>query len=118
MRDYCPTSGPPPACRATKLSRRPQGRDVGVDRGALRWPWGGGSGEAQLGLGSGGREGWGLGAKAQMVKDPARNERVGEGGDAVAASAAPGAAQHVHREGPMEELGPGPPKRSMLDSAL
>jgi hypothetical protein len=26
--------------------------------------------------------------------------------------------QHVHREGPLEELGPGPPKRSMLDSAL
>ena len=49
------------------------------------------------------REGWGLGAKAQMVKDPARNERVGEGGDAVAASAAPGAAQHVHRDGPLEE---------------
>ena len=32
----------PPACRATKFSRRPQGRGVGVDRGALRWPWGGG----------------------------------------------------------------------------
>ena len=88
------------------MSLRPQGRDVGVDRGALRWPWGGGSGEAQLGLGSSGREGWGLGAKAQMVKDPARNERVGEGGDAVAAAAARGAAQHVDREGPLEELGP------------
>ena len=106
MRDYCPTSGPPPACRATKLSRRPQGRDVGVDRGALRWPWGGGSGEAQLGLGSGGREGWGLGAETQMLEDPARDERVGEGGDAVAAAAARGAAQHVDREGPLEEFGP------------
>ena len=60
-------------------------------------PWGGGSGEAQLGLGSGGREGWGLGAEAQMMEDPARDERVGEGGDAVAAAAARGAAQHVHR---------------------
>ena len=63
MREYSPTSGPPPACRATKLSRRPQGRGVGVDGGALRWPWGGGSGEAQLGLGSGGREGWGVKAR-------------------------------------------------------
>ena len=41
-----------------------------------------------------------------MVKDPARDEGVGEGGDAVAAGAAPGAAQHVDREGPLEELGP------------
>ena len=41
-----------------------------------------------------------------MLEDPARDERVGEGGDAVAAAAARGAAQHVHREGPLEELGP------------
>ena len=41
-----------------------------------------------------------------MLEDPARDERVGEGGDAVAASATPGAAQHVDREGPLEELGP------------
>jgi hypothetical protein len=106
VRENSPPCGSPPACRATKLSRRPQGRGVGVDRGALRWPWGGGSGEAQLGLGSGGREGWGLGAETQMLEDPARDERVGEGGDAVAAAAARGAAQHVHREGPLEELGP------------
>ena len=89
-----------------KFSRRSQGRGVGVERGALRWPWGGGSGEAQLGLGSCGREGWGLGAETQVLEDPARDERVGEGGDAVAAAAARGAAQHVHREGPLEELGP------------
>ena len=101
-----PPCASPPACRGMKFSRRPQGRGVGVDRGALRWPWGGGSGEAQLGLGSGGRQGWGLGPKAQMLEDPARDERVGEGGDAVAAAAARGAAQHVHREGPLEELGP------------
>ena len=106
MRENSPPWASPPACRATKLSRRPQGRGVGVERGALRWPWGGGSGEAQLGLGSGGREGWGLGAEAQMVEDPARDERVGEGGDAVAAAAARGAAQHVDREGPLEEFGP------------
>ena len=99
MRENSPPFASPPACRATKLSRRPQGRGVGVDRGALRWPWGGGSGEAQLGLGSGGREGWGLGAETQMLEDPARDERVGEGGDAVAAAAARGAAQHVHRKG-------------------
>ena len=85
------------------MSRRPQGRGVGVDGGALRWPWGGGSGEAQLGLGSGGRQGWGLGAETQVLEDPARDERVGEGGDAVAAAAARGAAQHVDREGPLEE---------------
>ena len=97
MGEESPPFASPPACRATKFSRRPQGRGVGVDRGALRWPWGGGSGEAQLGLGSGGREGWGLGAEAQMMEDPARDERVGEGGDAVAAAAARGAAQHVHR---------------------
>ena len=103
VRETSPPWASPPACRATKLSRRPQGRDVGVDRGALRWPWGGGSGEAQLGLGSGGREGWGLGAETQMLEDPARHERVGESGDAVAAAAARGAAQHVHREGPLEE---------------
>ena len=42
-----------------------------------------------------------------MLEDPARDERVGEGGDAVAAAAARGAAQHVDREGPLEELGPG-----------
>lgn len=54
-----------------EVHRRPQGRGVGVDRGALRWPWARGSGEAQLGLGSGGREGWGLGAGAQMVEEPA-----------------------------------------------
>jgi len=89
-----------------KFSRRSQGRGVGVERGALRWPWGGGSGEAQLGLGSCGREGWGLGAETQMLEDPARHERVGEGGDAVAAAAARGAAQHVDREGPLEEFGP------------
>ncbi len=41
-----------------------------------------------------------------MLEDPARDERVGEGGDAVAAAAARGAAQHVHREGPLEEFGP------------
>jgi hypothetical protein len=41
-----------------------------------------------------------------MLEDPARHERVGEGGDAVAAAAARGAAQHVDREGPLEELGP------------
>jgi hypothetical protein len=41
-----------------------------------------------------------------MLEDPARHERVGEGGDAVAVAAARGAAQHVHREGPLEELGP------------
>ena len=51
----------------------------------------------------GGREGWGLGAETQMLEDPARDERVGEGGDAVAAAAARGAAQHVDREGPLEE---------------
>ncbi len=95
-----------PRGRATKFSRRPQGRGVGVDRGALRWPWGGGSGKAQLGLGLGGRQGWGLSAETQMLEDPARDERVGEGGDAVPASAARGAAQHVDREGPLEELGP------------
>ncbi len=83
-----PPCASPPACRGMKFSRRPQGRGVGVDRGALRWPWGGGSGEAQLGLGSGGREGWGLGAETQVLEDPARDERVGEGGDAVAAAAA------------------------------
>ena len=94
MREYSPPWASPPAWRATKFSRRPQGRGVGVDRGALRWPWGGGSGEAQLGLGSGGREGWGLGAETQMLEDPARHERVGESGDAVAAAAARGAAQH------------------------
>ena len=104
--EFSPPRASPPACRATKLSRRPQGSGVGVDGGALRWPWGGGSGEAQLGLGSGGREGWGLGAETQVLEDPARDERVGEGGDAVAAAAARGAAQHVHREGPLEELGP------------
>ena len=38
-----------------------------------------------------------------MLEDPARDERVGEGGDAVAAAAARGAAQHVDREGPLEE---------------
>ena len=38
-----------------------------------------------------------------MLEDPARHERVGESGDAVAAAAARGAAQHVHREGPLEE---------------
>ena len=76
------------------------------NRDALRWPWGRGSGEAQLGLGSGGREGWGLGAETQMLEDPARHERVGESGDAVAAAAARGAAQHVDREGPLEEFGP------------
>ena len=106
VRENSPPCASPPVCRATKFSRRPQGRGVGVDRGALRWPWGGGSGEAQLGLGSGGREGWGLGAETQMLEDPARDERVGEGGDAVAAAAARGAAQHVHREGPLEEVGP------------
>jgi len=53
-----------------------------------------------------------------MLEDPARDERVGEGGDAVAAAAARGAAQHVDREGPLEELGPGPLKRSMIDNAL
>ena len=74
MRGYSPTSGPPPACRATKFSRRPQGRDVGVDRGALRWPWGGGSGEAQLGLGSCGRQGWGLGAGSDIVGLHARQD--------------------------------------------
>ena len=68
MRENSPPWASPPACRATKFSRRPQGRDVGVDRGALRWPWGGGSGEAQLGLGSCGREGWGLGAETQMLE--------------------------------------------------
>ncbi len=99
MRENSPPFASPPAWRATKFSRRPQGRDVGVDRGALRWPWGGGSGEAQLGLGSGGRQGWGLGAETQMLEDPARDERVGEGGDAVAAAAARGAAQHVHYAG-------------------
>ena len=41
-----------------------------------------------------------------MLEDPAPDERVGEGGDAVAAAAARGAAQHVHREGPLEEFGP------------
>ena len=41
-----------------------------------------------------------------MLEDPARHERVGESGDAVAAAAARGAAQHVDREGPLEELGP------------
>jgi hypothetical protein len=41
-----------------------------------------------------------------MLEDPARDERVGEGGDAVAAAAARGAAQHVDREGPLEEFGP------------
>jgi hypothetical protein len=41
-----------------------------------------------------------------MLEDPARHERVGEGGDAVAAAAARGAAQHVDREGPLEEFGP------------
>lgn len=41
-----------------------------------------------------------------MLEDPARDERVGEGGDTVAAAAALGAAQHVHREGPLEEFGP------------
>lgn len=105
-----------PACRATKLSRRPQGRGVGVDRGALRWPWGGGSGEAQLRLGSGGREGWGLGAEAQMVEDPARDERVGEGGDVVAAAAARGEAQHVDREGQLEEFGPANASLDLLSS--
>jgi len=100
-----PPCASPPACRGMKFSRRSQGRGVGVDGGALRWPWGGGSGEAQLGLGSGGREGWGLGAET-LLEDPARDERVGEGGDAVAAAAARGAAQHVHREGPLEEFGP------------
>ena len=113
-----PPCASPPACRGMKFSRRPQGRGVGVDRGALRWPWGGGSGEAQLGLGSCGREGWGLGAETQVLEDPARDERVGEGADAVAAAAARGAAQHVDREGPLEELGPGPLKRSMIDNAL
>ncbi|MDB4559344.1 hypothetical protein N9293_00415 [Planctomycetota bacterium] len=44
-----------------------------------------------------------LGAETQMLEDPARHERVGEGGDAVAAAAARGAAQRVHREGPLEE---------------
>ena len=103
VQENSPPCASPPACRGKKFSRRCQGRGVGVDRGALRWPWGGGSGEAQLGLGSGGREGWGLGAETQMLEDPARDERVGEGGDAVAAAAARGAAQHVHREGPPEE---------------
>ena len=106
VRETSPPCASPPACRGTKFSRRPQGRGVGVDGGALRWPWGGGSGEAQLGLGSGGRQGWGLGAETQVLEDPARDERVGEGGDAVAASAARGAAQHVDREGPLEEFGP------------
>ena len=41
-----------------------------------------------------------------MLEDPARHERVGESGDAVAAAAARGAAQHVDREGPLEEFGP------------
>jgi hypothetical protein len=41
-----------------------------------------------------------------MLEDPARHKRVGEGGDAVAAAAARGAAQHVDREGPLEEFGP------------
>ena len=41
-----------------------------------------------------------------MVEDPGHQERVRESSDAVAAPAAPGAAQHVHREGPLEELGP------------
>ena len=101
MRGNSSLCASPPACRATKFSRRSHGRDVGVEWGALRWPWGGGSGEAQLGLGSGGREGWGLGAETQMLEDPARHERVGESGDAVAAAAARGAAQHVEREGPL-----------------
>lgn len=41
-----------------------------------------------------------------MVEDPARDERVGEGGGAVASAAARGTAQHVECEGPMEELAP------------
>ena len=53
-----------------------------------------------------GRQGWGLSAETQMLEDPARDERVGEGGDALAAAAAGGAAQHVDREGPLEEFGP------------
>jgi len=39
-----PPCASPPACRGMKFSRRSQGRGVGVERGALRWPWGGGSG--------------------------------------------------------------------------
>ena len=38
-----------------------------------------------------------------MLEDPARHERVGESGDAVAAAAARGAAQHVVGRG---SLGP------------
>ena len=38
-----------------------------------------------------------------MLEDPARDEPAGEGSDAAAASAAPGAAQHLDREGPLEE---------------
>ena len=53
-----------------------------------------------------------------MVEDPVRDERVGEGGDAVAASAARGAAQHVHREGPLEELGPAGGEIGGLQGAL
>ncbi len=75
IREGSPSCASPPACRATKFSRRPQRRGVGVDRGALRWPWGRGSGEAQVGLGSGERESWGLGAEAQILETQARDER-------------------------------------------
>ena len=115
MGEESPPFASPPACRATKFSRRPQGRGVGVDRGALRWPWGGGSGEAQLGLGSGGREGWGLGAEAQMMEDPARDERVGEGGDAVAAAAARGLHAKIRSERRRSRArGAGPPLAQRL----
>ena len=41
-----------------------------------------------------------------MLEDPTRHWRVGEDGDAAAAAAARGAAQHVDREGPLQEFGP------------
>ncbi len=54
------------------------------NRDALRWPWGRGSGEAQLGLGSGGREGWGLGQLGvrltEMLKDQAESLGVPQEG--------------------------------------
>ncbi len=70
------------------------------NRDALRWPWGRGSGEAQLGLGSGGREGWGLGHRSLLgrgVRLRPGSRRTAARADAAAGSEQP--ARRAHRRG-------------------